>query len=157
MRGVPRSGLWSEEGIASSGTGSERAQVASVAEGKPPASRSPRPLDKAVGPTAGLVPRWRSRFRAPLRRGVRTRRMLRLVLPRRPGLGILEEDTHRVEFLPDPVGLGEVLPRAGRIPFPDPPLDFPGGDPLRPGRNVRPCFPLGCGYFAPEVLLRRER
>jgi len=38
MRGVPRSGLWSEEEIASSGTGSERAQVASVAKRKPPAS-----------------------------------------------------------------------------------------------------------------------
>ena len=41
MRGVPRSGLWSEEKIASSGTGSERTKVASVAEGKPPASQGP--------------------------------------------------------------------------------------------------------------------
>ena len=32
------SGLWSEEEFASSGTGSERAQVASVAKRKPPAS-----------------------------------------------------------------------------------------------------------------------
>ena len=36
MRGVPRSGLWSEADIASSGTGSERAKVASVAAEKPP-------------------------------------------------------------------------------------------------------------------------
>ena len=32
MRGVPQSGLWSEVKIASSGTGSERAQVASAAD-----------------------------------------------------------------------------------------------------------------------------
>jgi len=38
QRGVPRSGLWSEGEIASSGTGSERAKIASVAAGKPPAS-----------------------------------------------------------------------------------------------------------------------
>jgi len=41
MRGVPRSGLWSEGEIASSGTGSERAQVASVAEGNPLRARGP--------------------------------------------------------------------------------------------------------------------
>src|SRR4030067_753093 len=38
MRGGRRGGPWSEEEIASSGTGSERAKVASVAERKPPAS-----------------------------------------------------------------------------------------------------------------------
>ncbi|MGB3400246.1 MAG: hypothetical protein WBA34_08770, partial [Candidatus Deferrimicrobiaceae bacterium] len=38
QRGVPRGGLWSEEEIASSGTGSERAKIASVAVRKPPAS-----------------------------------------------------------------------------------------------------------------------
>ena len=42
MRGGPQSGLWSEEAIASSGTGSERAEVASVALGNPPASQGPR-------------------------------------------------------------------------------------------------------------------
>src|SRR3970282_1969296 len=36
MRGVPQSGLWSEEEVASSGTGSERAQVASVADAEAP-------------------------------------------------------------------------------------------------------------------------
>jgi hypothetical protein len=41
MRGVPRSGLWSEEEIAWSGTGSERAKVASVASGNSPASQGP--------------------------------------------------------------------------------------------------------------------
>jgi len=48
MRGVPRSGLWSEEwesprsGVRdASGTGSERAEVASVAEGKPPRAMVP--------------------------------------------------------------------------------------------------------------------
>jgi len=41
MRGVPQSGLWSEEAIASSGTGSERAEVASVALGNPPRARVP--------------------------------------------------------------------------------------------------------------------
>jgi hypothetical protein len=38
QRGVPRSGLWSEIPDFSSGTGSERVKVASVAERKPPAS-----------------------------------------------------------------------------------------------------------------------
>jgi hypothetical protein len=38
QRGVPRSGLWSEIPDFASGTGSERAKVASVAERKPPAS-----------------------------------------------------------------------------------------------------------------------
>ena len=49
-RGVPRSGLWSEEwesprsGVRyASGTGSERAKVASVAEGKPPRALGPPP------------------------------------------------------------------------------------------------------------------
>lgn len=46
MRVVPRSGLWSEVLNLASGTGSERAEVASVAEGKPSASRSPRSLAK---------------------------------------------------------------------------------------------------------------
>jgi len=36
MRGVPQSGLWSEEELASSGTGSERAKVASVAGAEGP-------------------------------------------------------------------------------------------------------------------------
>ena len=36
MRGGPRSGLWSEEDIGSSGTGSGRAKIASVAERNPP-------------------------------------------------------------------------------------------------------------------------
>jgi len=39
MRGVPRSGLWSESSDFASGTGSERAKVASVAEGNPPRAR----------------------------------------------------------------------------------------------------------------------
>src|SRR4030067_820049 len=38
LRGVPRSGLWSEGEIASSGTGSERAQGRERSERKPPAS-----------------------------------------------------------------------------------------------------------------------
>jgi hypothetical protein len=38
MRGVPRSGVWSEAKIASSGTRSERAKVANVAEWNHPAS-----------------------------------------------------------------------------------------------------------------------
>ena len=41
MRGGRRGGLWSEEEIASSGTGSERAKVASVAEGTPPRAGGP--------------------------------------------------------------------------------------------------------------------
>ena len=49
MRGVPRSGLWSEGEIASSGIGSERSKVASVAEGKPPASQGPRPQVNIAG------------------------------------------------------------------------------------------------------------
>jgi len=36
MRGVPQSGLWSEVKIALSGTGSERAKVASVADAEAP-------------------------------------------------------------------------------------------------------------------------
>src|SRR3972149_2329157 len=40
LRGVPRSGLWSEGEIASSGTGSERAQGRECSERKPPASPS---------------------------------------------------------------------------------------------------------------------
>jgi len=39
MRGVPRSGLWSEVPNPASGTGSERAEVASVAEWNPPRAR----------------------------------------------------------------------------------------------------------------------
>ena len=38
QRGVPRSGLWSEGNDCVERNGSERAQVASVAERKPPAS-----------------------------------------------------------------------------------------------------------------------
>jgi hypothetical protein len=44
MRGVVHSGLWSEVPASASGTGSERTEVASVAEDKPPARRGPRPL-----------------------------------------------------------------------------------------------------------------
>jgi hypothetical protein len=44
MRGVPQSGLWSEEEVASSGTGSERAMVASVAVAESPASPGLRTL-----------------------------------------------------------------------------------------------------------------
>jgi hypothetical protein len=36
MRGVPQSGLWSEVQISASGTGSERAEVASVAVAEAP-------------------------------------------------------------------------------------------------------------------------
>ncbi len=43
MRGVPRSGLWSEISDFASGTGSERAKVASVAEGNPPRASVPPP------------------------------------------------------------------------------------------------------------------
>ena len=42
MRGVPQSGLWSEEAIASSGTGSERAQGRERSRGDPSASQGPR-------------------------------------------------------------------------------------------------------------------
>ena len=49
MRGVPQSGLWSEEEVASSGTGSERAKVASVAEGKTPASQGPSAGGRRAG------------------------------------------------------------------------------------------------------------
>ncbi|MDH3237376.1 MAG: prepilin-type N-terminal cleavage/methylation domain-containing protein [Deltaproteobacteria bacterium] len=56
QRGVPRSGLWSEAEIASSGTGSERAEVASVAERKPPASTWHRKAyeEKSPGFSTGL-------------------------------------------------------------------------------------------------------
>jgi len=68
-RGVPRRGLWREADIASSGTGSERAKVASVAAGKPPASRRPRSLKGARERTQegdlrearGSGARWRGR------------------------------------------------------------------------------------------------
>ncbi len=66
QRGVPRSGLWSEEwesprsGVRyASGTGSERAKVASVAEGNPPLARA-LPLEAA---SPGGVPVGVRRFR----------------------------------------------------------------------------------------------
>src|SRR4030067_335428 len=43
MRGGRRGGLWSEEEIASSGTGSERAQGRERSRGDPPASQGPGP------------------------------------------------------------------------------------------------------------------
>jgi hypothetical protein len=46
MRGVPRSGLWSEISDFESGTGSERAKVASVAEGNPQRARVLFPSSK---------------------------------------------------------------------------------------------------------------
>ena len=50
MRGVPRGGLWSEISDSASGTGSERAKVASVAEWNPPASPGSKGLgDPATG------------------------------------------------------------------------------------------------------------
>ena len=49
MRGVPQSGLWSEEEIASSGTGSERAKVASVAVAEAPARQGLRLPYNGVG------------------------------------------------------------------------------------------------------------
>ena len=64
MRGVPQSGLWSEEAIASSGTGSERAEVASVALGNPPASQGPRGLHMDTLPYWGKVPLGRLRRKA---------------------------------------------------------------------------------------------
>ncbi len=77
QRGVPRSGLWSEEwesprsGVRyASGTGSERAKVASVAERNPPRAFGPSvagSLFRNGPPDAGLPPRrqgspghWRS-------------------------------------------------------------------------------------------------
>ncbi|MGB6410468.1 MAG: hypothetical protein WBF16_04635 [Candidatus Deferrimicrobiaceae bacterium] len=64
--GVPRSGLWSEEWelprsgvLYASGTGSERAKVASVAEGNPPRARA-LPLEAA---SPGGVPVGVRRFR----------------------------------------------------------------------------------------------
>src|SRR3972149_7098761 len=42
MRGGRRGGLWSEEELASSGTGSERAQGRERSRGDPPASQGPR-------------------------------------------------------------------------------------------------------------------
>jgi len=42
MRGGRRGGLWSEEGFASSGTGSERAQGRERSRGDPSASQGPR-------------------------------------------------------------------------------------------------------------------
>ncbi len=59
MRGVPRSGLWSESSDFASGTGSERAKVASVAEGNPPRARA-LPLEAA---SPGGVPVGVRRFR----------------------------------------------------------------------------------------------
>ncbi|HJX74391.1 MAG TPA: hypothetical protein VJ307_09570, partial [Candidatus Deferrimicrobiaceae bacterium] len=53
MRGVPRSGLWSEEEIASSGTGSERAQGRERSRGDPSASQGPRDPALAAGRTTG--------------------------------------------------------------------------------------------------------
>ena len=55
MRGVPRSGLWSEEGIVSSGTGSERVLGRERSgRGSPPRARGPgpRPLSPQEYPPA---------------------------------------------------------------------------------------------------------
>ena len=49
MRGGRRGGLWSEEEIASSGTGSERAQVRERSRGDPSASQRPRDPAHAAG------------------------------------------------------------------------------------------------------------
>src|SRR4030066_66761 len=51
MRGGPRGGLWSEEKIASSGTGSERAQGRERSRGDPSASQGPRDPALATGRT----------------------------------------------------------------------------------------------------------
>src|SRR3990172_10787410 len=56
MRGVPQSGLWSEGEVASSGTGSERAKVASVAVAEAPASQGPREPALATGRTTLPAP-----------------------------------------------------------------------------------------------------
>ena len=49
---------------------------------------------------------------------------LRFVFPGRARLGVLEKDALRVELLADQVGLGEVLPRAGRLAILDPAEDL---------------------------------
>jgi hypothetical protein len=54
MRGVPQSGLWSEEELASSGTGSERAKVASVAVAESP--REPGSPDVDATLRYGAIP-----------------------------------------------------------------------------------------------------
>src|SRR4030042_825985 len=51
MRGGRRGGLWSEEEIASSGTGSERTQGRERSRGDPPASQGPRDPALAAGHT----------------------------------------------------------------------------------------------------------
>src|SRR3989304_9022122 len=53
MRGGRRGGLWSEEEIASSGTGSERAHGRERRRGDPSASRGPREPSLAAGRTTG--------------------------------------------------------------------------------------------------------
>src|SRR3970040_1443347 len=54
MRGGRRGGLWSEEEIASSGTGSERAHGRERSRGDPSASQEPREPSLAAGRTTAL-------------------------------------------------------------------------------------------------------
>src|SRR4030067_90339 len=121
-----------------------------------PGGATPRPPRGAGGADYGC----------PCDRGFRTRRALRLVLPRRPCLGILEENTQRVELLPDPVGLGEVLPGACFLALLDPALDLLGGGPSQPEFRLRAAAEGDSRSFgdmlimpllAPEVLLRGGR
>src|SRR4030067_456946 len=112
-----------------------------------PGGRAERFGEEGLAQTCGLIarratkrrppPRQRSRSRAPLRRGVRTRRTLRLVLPRRSCLGVLQQDARRVELFPDPGGLGEVLLRAGGRALLGPALEFLGGGISRPDVRLR--------------------
>jgi hypothetical protein len=118
MREVPQSGLWSKIPGPSSGTGSERAKVASVADAEAP--REPGSFLQSKQLPA--------RKQGPCG-GVRTQRALGLVLPGRACFRVLQDDPQRVEFLADPVGFREILPRTCGFTRLDPPLDFPVGNP----------------------------
>src|SRR4030067_764776 len=125
MRGGRRGGPWSEEEIASSGTGSERAKVASVAERKPPASTWHREARTGEGDVLHHDPDLLRERRPPHRPRLHADRLrrARAAAPDEGAEGLLPHGDRRArgEGEQEPVPAGdhpEVARRPRRPPLP---------------------------------------